>query len=67
MKSVLTTFQFANAVNKHCPWHLKDFIRAYLLYYFWREVGIKACGVDDVYPPDSLWFGSDAVRELCCM
>ena len=29
------------------------------------EVGIKACGLDDVFPSDSLWFGSDAGRELC--
>ena len=27
----------------------------------------KACGLDDVFPPDSLWFGLDAGFELCCM
>ena len=24
-----------------------------------------ACGLDDVFPPDSIWFGSDAGCELC--
>ena len=29
-----------------------------------HQVGTKACGLDDVFPPDSIWFGSDAGREL---
>ena len=28
------------------------------------EVGTKAWGLDDVFPPDSLWFGSDAGPRL---
>ena len=24
-----------------------------------REIGTETCGVDDVFPPDDLWFGSD--------
>ena len=31
------------------------------------EVGTKAYGLDGMFPPDSIWFCSDAGRELWCM
>ena len=34
---------------------------------FLGEVGTKACGLDDVFPPDNLLFVSDVGHELCCM
>ena len=34
---------------------------------FCGEVDTKACELDDVFPPDNLWFGSNAGRELCCL
>ena len=31
---------------------------------FWK-LCTEACGLDYVFPPDSLWLGSDAGRQLC--
>ena len=46
----------------------------YILFYFifWGVgggwiVSTKACGLDDMFPPDSLWFDLDAEHELCYM
>ena len=38
-------------------WNLINFLGA--------DAFTKGCGLDDVLPPDSLWFGSDAGCDLC--
>ena len=54
---------------KYHPWYLQDFIKVYLLHYYffrWSGGGGWACGLDDVFPPDNIQFGSDAGSELFC-
>ena len=65
IKAIHTTFQFSNALYKYI-YQISNKCISYTKF-LRGEVGTKACGLDDVFLSDSLWFGSDAGRELCCM